>query len=612
MAGGFAARRAGGFRGWRFLALLLVAGLVPSACVLWFMNEAVVHQSEAAGRAIIDAYRGQLRLVRGRVNGYWQTRAASLESELTRHPPAAFQHLVSKGAADSIILLDADGVPLYPAIAVPPENSARDSGASMRARAIQDAVRQVLQSGNRAAAIDIITREFGSRSARLGVDAEGRIIAADAHLLLINLLPASDRRRALALDRLTTAVNDYESWRLPSAQRLFLMEQLRSLAGTGPRFPTLAAERLAVAFLEQERPLRDGVALRPTASADVWQLSVPSGRAVALYRSDSVLSAMRGVVEEHGSTDVAFVVRRPGERADEEAVPLGPAAPGWEISFVMNDRSAFAHGASGRRRSYVAMATLAIGVVVGAVALLGGAARRQVRLASLKTDLVAAVSHELKTPLASMRLLVDALLEDEVFDPTKTRDYLRLMTAENARLSRLVDNFLMFSRLERNHQQFDFRLTRPSDVVEAAVLAIPEGWKAGSAPAVDVEPDLPAIMADQDALVTALLNLIDNACKYTPGERRISVRAFRDGTHVAFAVEDNGIGIPAREQKRIFRRFYRVDQRLARSTHGSGLGLSIVEAIVRAHGGSVRVSSRPNHGSTFSLYFPASAEGVVA
>src|ERR1019366_6859476 len=109
--------------------------------------------------------------------------------------------------------------------------------------------------------------------------------------------------------------------------------------------------------------------------------------------------------------------------------------------------------------------------------------------------------------------------------------------------------------------------------------------------------NLPPVRADENALVTVLLNLVDNAWKYTPGEKRIAVRAYRENARVVFAVEDNGIGIAAREQKRIFRRFYRVDRRLARDAGGCGLGLSIVEFIVRAHGGAVRVQSQPGHGS---------------
>ena len=113
-------------------------------------------------------------------------------------------------------------------------------------------------------------------------------------------------------------------------------------------------------------------------------------------------------------------------------------------------------------------------------------------------------------------------------------------------------------------------------------------------------------------MVTVLVNLLDNAYKYTPDDKRITVRVSREsgqGDQVVFAVEDNGIGIPSREQKRIFRRFYRVDRRLARETTGSGLGLSIVDAIVRAHGGTVRVDSRPEQGSTFTVSVPCATGG---
>jgi signal transduction histidine kinase len=123
---------------------------------------------------------------------------------------------------------------------------------------------------------------------------------------------------------------------------------------------------------------------------------------------------------------------------------------------------------------------------------------------------------------------------------------------------------------------------------------------------------LPVLRADQDALVTVLLNLLDNAHKYTPTDRRILLQAYREGNNVVFAVKDNGIGIAPREQKRIFRRFYQVDRRLARETGGCGLGLSIVDFIVRAHGGAVRVESKPGAGSTFRVLTPFGVEPKAA
>jgi signal transduction histidine kinase len=225
------------------------------------------------------------------------------------------------------------------------------------------------------------------------------------------------------------------------------------------------------------------------------------------------------------------------------------------------------------------------------------------RLARLKTDLVGAVSHELKTPLASMRLLVDSLLEDDKPDPIRTRDYLRLIAGENARLTRLVENFLTFSRIERNGPRLEIRRVDPAEIVESVAGVARERFH-GADFTVEVEPGLPAMDADPDAILSAVLNLLDNAWKYTRDDKRIRLRAYRQSGEVVFEVADNGIGIAARDQKKIFRRFYQVDQRLARETGGCGLGLSIVDSIVRAHGGSVRVTSQPGGGSTFSLCLP--------
>jgi signal transduction histidine kinase len=148
-------------------------------------------------------------------------------------------------------------------------------------------------------------------------------------------------------------------------------------------------------------------------------------------------------------------------------------------------------------------------------------------------------------------------------------------------------------------------------VVGAALEAMRDRLPAGCDLHVQIDQDLPPVIADAEALVTALINLLDNAVKYTPPEKRILLRVRRDARGVVFAVQDNGIGIPAREQRRIFRRFYRVDQRLTRETSGVGLGLSIVDLIARAHGGAVTVQSESGAGSTFTLRLPrASVEAA--
>ena len=233
---------------------------------------------------------------------------------------------------------------------------------------------------------------------------------------------------------------------------------------------------------------------------------------------------------------------------------------------------------------------------------------RQLRLTRLKNELTATVSHELKTPLASMRVLVDTLVEGRCASPQQEREYLELIAKENVRLSRLIDNFLTFSRMERNKQTFDFADVRIEDVVREAVEAAGERFRTGGCQLeVMFAPDLPPVRGDRDALVTVVLNLLDNAYKYSYEEKRIALRVYAVDGGIVVEVTDNGIGLSRRAARKVFDRFYQVDQSLSRRTGGCGLGLSIAKFIVTAHGGSIRVKSEAGKGSTFTVTIPAGA-----
>jgi signal transduction histidine kinase len=592
-------------RGVQLIALLVVAVVVPSASVLWFMNEAVASQAAASHAALTDAHRAQLRVVRERLRTHFAVTAQRLEANLPREPAAAFRQLVAAGAVDSAIVRGLDDTSGYPSL---DRTAPAASEESIRARAIQEAVRPLVAARRNADAVDLIARYLLVHGTRNGLDAAGRSIAADSQLLMVELLPDGARRRA-AVAELTAHLNDYSTAALSSPQRTFLMNQLQSQPGAAPiRFATLPAERLALAFLESDRPVHTIDGLRATSSPTIWQMASAGRRVLALYKTDTLIAAARAAVSD-ASGGLDLRVLPPGAPADDEAIAIGSPLQGWEISFGALPPVESLSAA--RRNSYVVVALMAIAAGVVAVGFAGAAARRQTRLASLRSDLVSAVSHELKTPVASMRLLVDSLLDDERLDEAKTRDYLQLMAGENERLTRLIENFLTFSRLERKRQQFTFRPTRPADIAAQALAALPRGRRGADAPRIEIDADLPLVTADIDALVTVLLNLLDNAYKYTPGDHRIAVRVAREADSVVFAVQDNGVGIAAREQKRIFGRFYRVDQRLA-GAGGSGLGLSIVHAIVRAHGGRIQVRSAPGEGSTFAVHLPSLDSGVAA
>ena len=377
--------------------------------------------------------------------------------------------------------------------------------------------------------------------------------------------------------------------------------------------PTQAALRLSIELADAERPSPMPGAFRETSIPGVWALPSDDGHVIALYRTGRLEAMMHDFLHQVEIKGVAFVATPPGEPSNDEAIAAGSWLPGWQLTYVPLDTALPTAGATRQRTIYVAVALAGVVLIVVIGAAVATGLRGPLRLARLKTDLVAAASHELRTPLASTAVLVDGLLADPRPDPVKTREYLQLIAAENTRLSRLVENFLTFASVDRGGLRLVFGPVDPCAIVRAAVDSVGPRVADPAAVRVDVPADLPRLVADADALRGALVNLLDNALKYTSGEKRIVVRAQADGAdHVRFEVSDNGIGISTREQRRIFRRFHRVDDRLSRQTTGVGLGLSIVEAIAHAHGGSVSVKSAPGAGSTFALRVPCLPPGAAA
>ena len=210
-----------------------------------------------------------------------------------------------------------------------------------------------------------------------------------------------------------------------------------------------------------------------------------------------------------------------------------------------------------------------------------------------------------------MRVLVDTLLDSEQFDEQKTREYLQLIAQENERLGRLIQNFLTFSRMERKKYTFHFSLLPARQIVDAAVESVRARFDVpGCRLDVQIDDHLPPVMADADALAAALINLLENAHKYSEEIKHVVLRARAEKGSVIFSVTDNGIGIAPRERRRIFQPFYQVNQRLSREGCGCGLGLSIVHFIATSHRGSVSVESQPGCGSTFTLSLPLGSEAA--
>ncbi len=410
-------------------------------------------------------------------------------------------------------------------------------------------------------------------------------------------------------------LNDHGDTALPSSQRRFLMREVQALAPEAARFPTLAAEELAAEYLEHAPAHPVEPTLQPAPMPKVWVMASVDRKVVALWREERLRAELASVLSSLALPDARVTLLAPGESiATDKRVPVLNASellPGWRLALTFSGADPLASASERQARLYLGIGSLVVLIIALLALLVARYVNAQMRLARLKNELVSTVSHELKTPLASMRALVDTLAAGRYRDESQLREYLQLIAKENVRLSQLIENFLAFSRLERGQQPFRFDEVLPETIVDQAVGALREKLEAADCRfEAKVEAGLPPIRGDADALSTVLINLLDNACKYTDGEKRIAARAFAaDGT-VCFEVVDNGVGLERGETKRIFDRFYQVDQSLTRQRGGCGLGLSIVHAIVRAHRGAVEVESEPGKGSTFRVRIPIAPRNV--
>jgi two-component system phosphate regulon sensor histidine kinase PhoR len=231
---------------------------------------------------------------------------------------------------------------------------------------------------------------------------------------------------------------------------------------------------------------------------------------------------------------------------------------------------------------------------------------REARVSKMQTDFMNKVSHDLRTPLTSIRMFVETLQLGRLQEPARQAEALEIISEETARLSGIINRLLDWARMESGRRNYRLRREPVEAIVDAALAAFAPQLLADNVELKrSVAPGLPPVMADREALSEALLNLLNNAYKYTGPEKRIEVRATRNGPSVFLSVVDDGPGIAPREQKRIFDKFYRAPDPLSRSIEGTGLGLAMVKHIVSGHGGKVSVQSELGKGTTFTIALPA-------
>lgn len=288
---------------------------------------------------------------------------------------------------------------------------------------------------------------------------------------------------------------------------------------------------------------------------------------------------------------------------------LGPNFRGIRIAFSENQEKTLIKQQGLQRSFYMLALFLVIGVTLFGAYLLWRDVRRDLRLAEMRSQFVSSVSHELKTPLTSIRMFAETLRLRRSKDQKMQDEYLDTIVNESQRLTRLLNNVLDFSKIEKGKRAYKMEPGSLPEIIRTAARAMEyqlsqQDFKLH----VQLDDDMPDIRMDGDAIEQALLNLLSNAMKYSGDSCDIEVKLEKVENQAVIRVIDRGVGIDPQEQKKIFNKFYRVPSPENERTAGTGLGLSLVTHIAEAHGGRLDVESKKEQGSVFSIFLPLKRE----
>jgi signal transduction histidine kinase len=288
---------------------------------------------------------------------------------------------------------------------------------------------------------------------------------------------------------------------------------------------------------------------------------------------------------------------------------LGPNFPDVRVDISNTDAFPGSDSGSARRFFYWLALLLVLSVTLFGSYVLWRDVRRELEMAEMRSQFVSSVSHELKTPLTAIRMFAETLSLSRSRNPEAQREYLETIVNESERLTRLLNNVLDFSKIEMGRMVYRPKPESLADIVQAAArtLQYPLNQR-GFTLNTKIEDGMPDVILDRDAIEQAILNLLNNAMKYSGEARTIDLGLLRNGGDAVIRVTDHGIGIDLQEQTKIFKKFYRVSSPENERITGTGLGLALAAHIVKAHGGRIEVDSTIGQGSSFSIYLPLERE----
>ena len=339
-----------------------------------------------------------------------------------------------------------------------------------------------------------------------------------------------------------------------------------------------------------------------------WQPAGGGGVRGVELNLPAVLERAQALVPAPGDGE-RYALLGPGAptRDADVLISLATTLPGWRLAAWLDAPRYLTTGGGGAFFAIAALLVLAFGAaIVAGGAIFFRQAEAAAREAALKTNFVSNVSHEMKTPLTTIRMYAEMLADERVEDPAKRRRYFATIGRETTRLARLVNNALDFGRLEAGRKEYRAETIALAPwLAHLAEVQAPRLAEAGVQLLLSETPEDATVRCDADSLDQMVLNLVDNAVKYAAGGGAIDVRVEARGTAWAIVVADRGPGVPAAHRERIFERFHRVDETLTAKTTGAGLGLTIARRLARDQGGDLAYRDRNGGGAEFVLTLPA-------
>jgi signal transduction histidine kinase len=343
---------------------------------------------------------------------------------------------------------------------------------------------------------------------------------------------------------------------------------------------------------------------------DLWPAALPAPDATTLRERFAGRGGSEFILALLDDKARPVATQPPGEKGRDWKRPfvaseIGEALPHWEAALYLQRPEQLRESAVAVRRTLTFLIAGALGAIACGGWLVVADARRQLALAQQKADFVSNVSHELKTPLTSIRMFAELMQSGRPGTEAKHPQYLRIIMVEAERLTRLINNVLDFARIERRQKRFD---KKPLDLHEV-IGRIWEGHElhlreAGFSTRWEAAPGPYPVIGDDDALAQILVNLLSNAEKYSGERKEVELHSYVDGARVCVSVLDRGMGVPAGEERKIFEAFYRAHDSLSSGIQGSGLGLTLAQRLAREHGGEVLYQAREGGGSNFTLRVP--------